>query len=153
MKKSYLLLLLLLTSTISFAQKVKIKDDIAKVDGTEYLNYEKRTMGNEVSISGLQAGEEEISAMWLNYSDPNRISDSNPEGKVRWIEVNFLTLDMKCELSSRGNKGLVKLLYQSDIYVDGVLNAKNVDKFVRKYGMRFSENRPGNNVNIIINNN
>jgi hypothetical protein len=152
MKNILLLIFLSLITLSGIAQKVKIKDNIAYVDGEAYLNWEKRSMANEASIMGINSSEEEVSMMYLNYSDPTKVSNSNPEGKVRWVEVNFLTLDLKCEVATRTHKGLAKLLYQSNIYVDGVLNEANATKFVKKYGMKFSDNRPGGNVNIIINN-
>lgn len=148
-------LLLVLTGLICLnanSQKVKIDDNIAYVDGVEYLKYEKRNMANEASISSITAEGEEIYVMFLDYVDPNMISKSNPEGKVRWIEINFLTLDMKCEVSSRAHKGLIKLFVENELYTDGVLNTANAEKFVKKYGTKFSDNRPGGNVNIIINN-
>lgn len=145
------LALLILPFALS-AQKVKINDDIASVDGTPYLSWEKRNAANEASVRGLDATEEEVYLMYLNYSDPNEISKSNPEGKVRWIEVNFLTLNIKCEISSTTHKGMVKLFYENNLYTAGKLNEANVEKFVQKYGTRFSDNRPGGNVNIIINN-
>ena len=153
MKNALLLIFVSFISISGIAQKIKIKDDIVYVDGEAFLNWEKRSMANESSIWGINADGEEISGLYLNYTDPNKITSSNPEGKVRWIEVNFLTLGIKCEIQTRTQKGFAKLIYQSNIYVDGVLNAENAQKFVDKYGMKFSENRPGNNVNIIINNN
>lgn len=149
----YLLLpIALMLAFISLSQKVKIKDDIAYIDGVEYVKYIKKNMANEASIMSLNTEDEDIFISYQDYTDPNKISKSNPEGKVRWIEVNFLTLDLKCEVSSRTHKGLVKLLYENNIYVDGALNAENVELFVKKYGTKFSDNRPGGNVNIIINN-
>ncbi len=148
-------LLLVLTGLISLnanSQKVKIDDNIAYIDGVEYLKYEKRNLGNEASIRSMTAEGEEIYVMYQDYVDPNMVSKSNPEGKVRWIEINFLTLDLKCEVSSRAHKGLLKLFLENELYTDGTLNAANVEKFVKKYGTKFSENRPGGNVNIIINN-
>jgi hypothetical protein len=90
--------------------------------------------------------------MYLNYTDPNQVTDSNPQGKVRWVEINFVELNMKCEVSSRTQKGLVRLIYENDLYADGKLDLEKVQRFVNKYGMRFSGNRPSNNVNVIINN-
>jgi hypothetical protein len=152
MEKALILLFIFFLSISSFAQKVKIKDNIATVDGVEYVKWEKRAMSTEAYVSNLTTGEEEISMMYLDYYDPTSISNSNPKGRVVWIEVYFLTLDIRCEVDSRTHKGLVKMLYQSNIYVNGVLNEENAQKFVKRYGMRYSENRPGTDVNIIINN-
>ena len=142
----------LMCLSVSLAQKVKIKDNIANVDGTPYLKWEK-VSSVEASIMSLNSTEEEIFASWLNYSDPTQVSNANPEGKVRWIELYFPTLDLRCEIKSTSRKELVKLLIQNTIYVDGALSEENTQKLVKKYGMRFSDNRPGNNVKVIINNN
>lgn len=139
-------------SGTALSQKIKIKDNVATVDAVPFLKWDKRNMV-EISIMGINSTEEEIYAMWLDYSDPTKITKSNPEGKVRWIELNFLTLNKKCEIDSRGQNGLVKFIYENKIYVDNALSAENVDKVIAKYGMRFTQNRPGGgNVNIYINN-
>mgnify|MGYP001394367376 CR=1 FL=1 len=71
---------------------------------------------------------------------------------MRWVELYFPSLDLRCEVNSATRKGLINLLIQHKIYVDGDLNEENVQKLVKRYGMRFSENRPNGNVKIIINN-
>jgi len=137
---------------ISIAQKVKIKDNFAKVDGVPYLKWEK-VSSIESSIRGLNATEEEIFASWLSYSDKNLITSANPEGKVRWVELYFPTLDLRCEIMSSSRKEVVRTLIRNGIYVEGVLNEENVRNLFKKYGMRFSENRPNSNIKVIINNN
>ncbi len=47
---------------------------------------------------------------------------------------------------------LVKFIILNKLYLDGVLNADNVDTLINKYGMRYTENRPNNGVTVIINN-
>lgn len=150
MKQSFLLLLCLffLSGTV-FAQKVKIKDEIATVDGVDYVKWVKKR-GTEITVLALNSDVELIFVQYLSYADPSKISKSNPEGKVRWIELNFLEQSLICEVSSLSQKGLVKLLLDNKIFVDGELNVTNVEKFVAKYGARFSENRPASV--IIINN-
>lgn len=154
--KTLLLTLLLSTLFISIqanAQKtkVKIKNGIASVDGKPYLKW-KKINSVEASLSSLKSDEEEIAATWLNYSDPAQVSDANPKGLVRWIELYFPTLDLRCEVRSSTRKELVKLLVQHEIYRDEELNQENVEKLVKRYGMRFSENRPTGSVKVIINN-
>lgn len=149
--KYTLLIAFLFVGMIGFSQKVKIKDGVAMVDGVPYISYTKLNMGNDASIAELYQPEQ-IYASFQGYKDPNEISKSNPEGRVRWIEINFLDLKIKCEVQSMTNKGLVKLLYRNKVFVDGKLNAENAKRFCQKFGMRYSENRPNGSVNIIINN-
>ena len=136
----------------AFGQKVKIKDDVAIVDKTPFIKFTTITFGSDYSIRNVNATEDDISILYLDYTDPNKVSSGNPDGKVRWIEVNFVTLGLKCEVDSRGRKGFAKLLFLSKIYVDNQLNVENVNKFVNKYGTKFSDNRPNGNTTIIINN-
>lgn len=149
----YLFTLLLITSftTLSLAQKVKLKKGIVYIDAVAKHKI-KTEHGTEVTISNLESDEEEIFSIYKSYRDPARVSKSNPEGKVRWIEITFLTLNKKLEIDSRGKKGLVKFLISNKIYVDGKVDEKAVDKLIMKYGSsRFSDERSGN-VKVIINN-
>lgn len=134
----------------AYSQKVKIKNDVAEVDGEDYIKYVRQNMSNEASIYLLDSEDEVIFIRYMNYSNPANVSKSNPEGKVRWIEINFLTLDLKCEVDSRSHKGLVKLLYSNDLITDNQLNEEKIKLFVSKYGTTYSDNRP--NSTIIISN-
>ena len=150
--KNFLILLGISLFTLpALAQKIKFKDDLAYVDDAVYVKWVKRVAGTEVAVSAKNGENEELSIMYFDYVDPNVITKSNPEGKVRWVEFNFLSLNQKCEVESRGHKGLVKMMLENKIYMDGELNAENVARFVQKYGTKFSDNRPGGKVTIIIN--
>lgn len=152
MKKLIFILTIILFSTISFSQKVKMKGDVVSVDGVPFLKFTTITFGSDYSVKHINADEEEISILYLSYKDPNQSSSGNPEGYVRWIEVNFLNFDLKCEVDNRTRKAFTKLVYLSNLYVDGKINEENVKKFVSKYGTKFSDNRPKSNTTIIINN-
>ena len=126
----------------AFSQKVKIKDEIATVDGEDYLQL-KRNRGTEVSIFELDSTKEVLFARYMSYTDFSLVTRSNPEGKVRWLELKFLTLNLVCEVPSMSQKGLVKLLHENNIFVDGVLNDDNVQTLIQKYGSTYTNNRPG----------
>ena len=126
------------------AQKIKIEENTASVDGETFIYYERRNMANEASVHGPNTDREEIYITYRNYTDPNQISNSNPEGKVRWVEINFLTLNQTCEVQSNVHKVIVKMLYENGIYENGVFNPEKAQRMVQKYGNHFSENRPGN---------
>ena len=145
-------ILCLFTFSISgFSQKIKIKDDIATVDGTPFLHFNYSMSENSITISGIESDHDEIYATYLDYNDPKQATSSNPNGTVRWIELNFLTLDLKCEVDSQSKKMLVKLIIKHKLYEGGALNVANVNTLISKFGMRFTENRP-NGVTVIINN-
>lgn len=124
------------------AQKVKIKDDIATVDGADYLKWVKKNGANEAYVYVPNSDEELIFIRYKNYSDPSKVSKSNPEGKVRWVEVKFLTLDLVCEVDTRTHKALVKLIYENNLFENGKMTENNVWNFVAKYGTDYSDNRP-----------
>lgn len=145
-----LIFLLFLLPTFVFAQKVVIKDDVAIVDGDPYLHYERKNMSNEASVKGWNSENEELYIMFRDYIDPTRASNSNPEGKVRWVEFNFVGLGKICEVESRTHKGLVKIIYENKLFENGTLNPAAVDRIVQKYGTSYTDNRP---VNIIIHQN
>jgi hypothetical protein len=154
MKLHFLLLGFIFLSYQSSAQKVKIKDNIVSIDGEHYMQWEKGPMGMDATIKPIGSNVQEIFMTYQDYIDRNEITKSNPEGKVRWIELNFLTSGLKCEVSSRTHKALAKLIYDNEIYINDELDLENVQRFVKKYGNKFSENRAAQNgnINIIINN-
>ncbi len=140
--RALLSLFFLFLTFSSFSQKVKIKDEIATVDGEDYLQL-KRNRGTEVSIFELDSTKEVLFARYMSYTDFSLVTRSNPEGKVRWLELKFLTLNLVCEVPSMSQKGLVKLLHENNIFVDGVLNDDNVQTLIQKYGSTYTNNRPG----------
>ena len=151
MKKIFLLLCISFFASAGFTQKVKMKKDIAYVDKEPFLEFTTITFGSDYSIKHVNAEEEQISILYLSYKDPSQSSSGNPDGNVRWIEVNFLPFNMKCEIDTRTRKQFTKLIYLSNIYEDGKINKENVVKFVNKYGTKYSDNRSKGNTNIIIN--
>lgn len=153
MKKLLFTLAVLTFSTTLMAQKVKIKDNLVTVDKQPYLMIEKQMLGTDVSLFNFHTNELEISALHKSYQDHRYISASNPEGYVRWINVNFVTIGVTCEVDSRTNKGLIKSLYINKVYnADGTFNEEAARRFAAKYGSNFSKNMPGNGTTIIINN-
>jgi hypothetical protein len=150
--RKYMLLSAFLVSAVAFGQKVKLEETIAFVDDVEYIYYEKQNMANDASVKGLKADHEELFLTYQSYVDPNLITKSNPEGKVRWVEFNFLDLGIKCEVQNHTHKAMVKLIYENNLFVDGKIDPEAAQRFVSKYGMKFTEGRRNGNVNIIINN-
>jgi|GEM_PF-1615545 len=153
MKKLFLFSLVALLSATAFSQKIKIDDNVAYLDGAAFLNWKSNgAFDTHISISALGATKDEIFVSYLNYTDPKLVTSSNPKGTVSWIELNFIGLGLKCEIDNHTQKGLLKFILQNEIYVSGILNEENVSILIAKYGMRYSENRPGGNVIINIGN-
>lgn len=153
MKTSILLLLFLsFCAQQSFAQKqkVKIKDEIASIDGEDYIQWKKVSGTNAISVFEIGSEEEVIFLRWMSYTDPSQVSNSNPKGSVRWVQLQFLESELTCEIDSRGQKGLVRFFADNKLFVNGALDEEAVQLLVKKYGSNYSQNRPESI--IIINN-
>jgi hypothetical protein len=151
MSKLLLVAFISLFCSMSIAQKVKIKKDIAYLDKEPFLEFKTIAFGSDYAIKQINSESDEISMLYRSYKDPSQSSTGNPDGHVRWVEVNFIPFDLKCEVDNRTRKQFIKLIYLSNIYVNGKINKENVEQFVNKYGSRFSENRPSESTTIIIN--
>lgn len=152
MKKIFILLLAVSFSTIALSQKVKLKKGIVYIDAVAKHKIKTEAV-SEVTISNIQSDKEEIFAFYKDYKNSDLITKSNPEGKVRWIEITFLDFNKKVEISSRGRKGIIKFLISNKVYVNGIIDEKAIDKIITKYGVSsFSNQRPNQNIRVIINN-
>jgi len=60
MKSLLFLIILISISTISYSQKVKIKNDIAYVDGVASVKWKTKSLGNEMSVYALDSENEDI---------------------------------------------------------------------------------------------
>ncbi len=151
--KTAIILFTLFLSFAGFSQKIKIKKGQVSVDGVDMLYVKSDgAMTTEVSYYFIENDEEFLFTTYLDYTDPSKVSSGNPEGKVRYIEMNFIGLNKKFEISTRSRKKVVEFLLENGVIENGQLNEEAVDKLVQKYGMRFSEQNKNGNVNIIINN-
>ena len=151
--KAAIILVTLFISYAGFSQKIKIKKGQVSVDGVDMLYVKPDgAMTTEVSYYFIENDEEFLFTTYLDYADPSKVSSGNPEGKVRYIEMNFIGLNKKFEISTRGRKKVVEFLLENGVIENGQLNEEAVEKLVQKYGMRFSEQNKNGNVNIIINN-
>ncbi|GAB5418063.1 MAG: hypothetical protein Crog4KO_31430 [Crocinitomicaceae bacterium] len=127
--------------------KVKIKNEIATVDGSDYVQWKRLVGSNAVSVHEIGSGDEVIFLRWMSY---NTSSDNDPSTRVNWVEIKFLEQELTCEITSRGNKGLVKFFVENNLFVNGELDAEAAALVVKKFGNNFSANRPESV--IIINN-
>lgn len=152
--KYALLLISLVIYFSAIAQKAKIDDDIAYIDGMEYVRWESKMLGNEISVKSLTDNEELIFLSSQQYNDQTQATASNPQGRVAYYEVVFVPLNKKCEITSNFPKALLKLIYNNSLIKDNKLDEAKVDAFILKYGTKFSDRRKSSSspVNIIINN-
>lgn len=118
----------------AFSQKVKIKKDIAYVDGNPYLKVEKEA-GN-MSVYGLD-GDDEI--IYLKWYDP---TPSNNRNLDDYYIVRFIDFDEEVEIEDKTRKGILKMLFKGKVVdSDGKLNEERMKKFISKYGSDASKNK------------
>jgi hypothetical protein len=127
-KTLLLLAVLALSTSHSFAQKVKIKDNIAYVDDKPYVKVSDcGIFKEECSISNLD-GKEII--FIDNLTDPRRPGS--------YFRVVFIGLNTTIEIKQL-MKPFVETLYKNNVVgADGKLVPENVKTLLEKYGNRIS---------------
>ena len=154
--KKIITLLFLSISIFGFSQKIKLKKGDVLVDETVWLKYKDcGTFDSTCSLLGKD-GDEIIFFKWINVPGVEPMTQSNPQGNLRYVEIVFVGQKMKIELQ-KTQKDCIEILYNSKaVNQDGTLNPDKVDRLVEKYGTPFSDrlNKSSNNPStIIINNN
>ncbi len=137
--KRILTVLLLMISVVSFSQKVKLKKGEVLVDETVWLKYQD--CGSFQSTCSLlsKEGDEIIFFKFINVKGAEPMTKSNPDGTLRYVEINFLGQKKKIEIQ-KSQKDCIELLYNAKVVnEDGTLNPDKVDRLVEKYGTQFSE--------------
>jgi hypothetical protein len=126
--KSVLFLVAFAIGTTVNAQEVKIKKEIASIDGKEYVRVGDCGMfATECSIRNLE-GEELI--IIKSFKD-----EKNPG---TYFQLRFVGTDTKIELK-KTIKPLIKLLYENKVVTeDGRLNLERVKVLLEKYGNQIS---------------
>lgn len=111
------------------AQKVKIKKDIAYVDGEEYVKVEKED-GN-MSIYSLDEEEELVYLKWYDPT-PGYQTSRSAQGDGYYI-VRFIEFDVEVELDETRKK-IIKMLYKGKVIQNGKIDEEKLKNFVSKYG-------------------
>lgn len=129
---------------------------------SQKVNYDKKS--NKVTVEGQKgfklerAGcglgmpdchfdiydESDKKVIRINYRDfksKSEVSQSNPDGIVRYYEFIFLTTKKKCELKYKGlgQKAMAKLLVSNGLMVNGAFDPKAADEFVLVHGTPFQK--------------
>ncbi len=136
MKKLFLTILVITFTTISFAQKIKIKKNEVTVDGTHILNYEKSS-GYNFSIYDLN--DDEIIFFKYHNNETSEYYDDD------YFILQFFNEDMKIETTESGwvpislstkkyaQKFLGWLMKEKVMDKTGQINAEKLKRFAQKY--------------------
>ncbi|MGB3591045.1 MAG: hypothetical protein WBA16_05100 [Nonlabens sp.] len=138
-KTLLLVMIAAMTAGMSFAQKVKLKDDKVFVNGNQILTYEKMSV-LEYSFYSLD-DEEEVILYQYHHNETRDYSGDD------YFIINFLEQDVKVESTAFNNivKGmgmnsrkdmekLIKWLVKNKVLdEDGTIEPKRVERFHDKY--------------------
>ena len=126
--KSVLFLVAFAIGTTVNAQEVKIKKEIASIDGNEYVRVGDCGMfATECSIRNLEGDELIIIKSFKDEKNPGT-----------YFQLRFVGTDIKIELK-KTIKPLIKLLYENKVVTeDGRLNLERVKVISEKYGNQIS---------------
>lgn len=154
MKRIFVLLLVLSGTFYSgFAQKQKEdKFEINKKDQTFYFGTQplfkfvelKTNPGYPNYYFTTLEGEKLLLLSLKSFNSLKKVSKSNPNGKVTYYEITFLTDDKpSCEISYRALKSIGKTIYERGLIKEGKLNIEEIELFVIENGTRYSDERDG----------
>ncbi|MCH2224814.1 MAG: DUF4476 domain-containing protein [Crocinitomicaceae bacterium] len=148
--------LLLIVSPSLYAQKIKVKNDIATVNGEEYLRISKNLTG--IYVNTIIDNVPILEARYHRYPDPAR----SEQNTVCYFEVriegtnDFFELD--CGLSDK--KNIIKMIYNNGFYKDGVIDIEKAKLYESRNGKKHTERqnqlnkleiaKENNRTNVII---
>ncbi|MEZ4801611.1 MAG: hypothetical protein R2797_02480 [Gelidibacter sp.] len=126
------------------AQKIKIKKDVAQVDGVEYLKIEKINP-TKYFVSTLD-GNEILSINLESFGTGKYNQGYGPRTEImHWYsEIKFLNneeIGDVFEVDEGRLKNIVEMFYNSNIIVDGQLSTENAKRMIEKYSENVSERR------------
>ena len=159
MKRTTTILFALFITCGLFAQKVKIKNEIATVDGEDFIAIKKdgfTELGSSFAITDFGSDDVLFTMSFYDYNDPDERNQADPKGRVVYAELFFPESDQRVEISTPGKKYAIKQIYRANLIEGGKLNQDKVDKFVSRHGVRHSVRQDqiaGGNGNVIIINN
>ena len=164
-------------SCLAFGQKLKIKRDIAQVDGKEFVKVvEDPASDDSYNIATLD-GKDLFYLKFNSYIDPKMISSYNERGIVSYYEVfspdmNTVYFEMDtggCLMCHLATDFIKNLYFSKAVNSDGSINQDKLEILSKKIGFEFSkkrdemknsgtntviiqDSRPRNGVNIRIGN-
>jgi hypothetical protein len=124
------------------AQKVTFNEDTVLVDEVpQFILIKGKGMSFDFSVKNLK-GEDLFFMQFLDFNNPNKISNANPKGRVTYFEFTFFNDKQKCEhIGASTKKGIAKLIVEQNLVKDQQVNQEAENKFVLINGMKFSEEK------------
>ena len=129
MKKIPFILAILLITTTSYAQKIKLKKGDVLLDGKKVMTYDREDWGTQkIHLFSLTDKKEQI-LMIKNDNETSGYYDDD------FLQIKFLQLGEMVELKSKKSwKGIIAWLFKSNIIDDnGMVKEEEIDLFVKNY--------------------
>ena len=132
----------------SFTQKVKIRKDIATIDGLEYANMAE--CNSQTCTIKSMSGENILVMYWESFEKPNPVK-RNPKSKSPYHEtvterysiIKFFGMDIEFESKLLSRKQILKALYKDNVIDnDGKLSVTQAKVFTKKHSRDISSKRP-----------
>lgn len=113
------------------AQKVKFKKDKVELDGEQVFGFDRRELGDEISIYSLDE-EDELIFMILDRNGTKTYNDDN------FIKIVFIEQKVTIESSALAQdtwKSVLKKMFKQKVLTkDGKVNGDKIEIFNAKYG-------------------
>jgi len=149
--KKILLSTMLIVSCLAFGQKVKVKKDIALVDGKEFVKVTEdpvsRYSYNVASLNGTDI----FYLKYNSYKDPKEVDYKyNRDGSVGYFEVMsadlntvyFETYLTGCLMGCNITENFVKMIYGGKVVKDdGSVDLNKLEVLAKKIGFEYSKKR------------
>lgn len=145
------LLIMLFNSHRSIAQKIKLEDDMIKVDGIPYAIMKKKSAGllrNDFIVSSL-SGTELIyfkSALRPWYGSGYKYGSDNE----LYFEVNFLKSGSKADLKHYNSNGFAKLVVENNLIKENYIDIESEKKFIQVYNGYYPYNPDANKTPAVV---
>jgi len=128
MKKAFFLILLTLCTSMTFAQKVKIKKDAVLID--EVLTYKVEEAGSVQILSSL-SGKEFLVITSNSYQDDE---DEIRIGGKSWVyTLRFMDSGEMMYTDIRPKEIIAKVFNSKMVEANGTIEAKKLEDFINKY--------------------
>jgi len=129
MKKSILILALLLCAGITQAQKIKLSKGDVLLDGEKIMTYDREDWGiQKIHLYSISEGEEQILMIKNQNETPTYYDDD-------YLQIKFLPFGLEAEMKNvKSWKGVIAWLVKQKLFdEDGKLVQEKVELFCKNY--------------------
>jgi len=155
MKKSAVIIALLLFTIAVQAQKVEVKGNKIVVEGKEIAVMEKQGCGAFKPACTYYirnfTGKTLITIVAMAMNDPAARTNENQGGWISYLRISFADGKGFAETSFNTKpKNIAQIIVKAQLIKDNELDENEVQNFIQAYGTRYSDRQKELNTNVII---